>query len=89
MAVTIAAAAQPLVGELLQLLAVPAGGVLVMVVAVEADHGADRLLLPLEPGVHGHLVGAGRARGVGVMGRHEGHCPDLGRRGLDTGQTGG
>ena len=56
-AVTIAAAPQSLVGEGLQLLAVPTGGILMVVVAVEADHGADRLLLPLEPGVLGCLAG--------------------------------
>jgi hypothetical protein len=50
-AVTIAAAPQALVGECLQLLAVSAGGILMMVVAVEADHGADRLLLAHESGV--------------------------------------
>ena len=66
-AVAIAAAPQALVGEGLQLLAVAAGGILMMVVAVEADHGADRLLFPLEPGVLGCLAGTGLAHGIGVM----------------------
>lgn len=51
MVMAITAATQSLMGEILQLLAAMAIGVLVMVLAVEADHGADRLLLAHQSGV--------------------------------------
>ncbi len=50
-AVAITAATQALMGEIPQLATVAAMGVLMMVLAVEADHGADRLLLAHESGV--------------------------------------
>ncbi len=50
-AVAITAATKALMSEIPQLATVVAMGILMMVLAVEADHGADRLLLAHESGV--------------------------------------
>lgn len=47
----VTAATKALMGEIPQLATVAAVGILMMVLAVEADHGADRLLLAHESGV--------------------------------------
>ena len=50
-AVAITAATLALMGEIPQLATMAAMGILMMVLAVEADHGADRLLLAHESGM--------------------------------------
>ena len=47
----VTAATKALMSEIPQLATVAAVGILMMVLAVEADHGADRLLLAHESGV--------------------------------------
>ena len=50
-AMVVTAATKALMGEIPQLATVAAMGILMVVLAVEADHGADRLLLAHESGV--------------------------------------
>jgi hypothetical protein len=54
--VAVTAATKALMGEIPQLVTVAAMGILMMVLAVKADHGADRQLLADESGVVTRLL---------------------------------
>jgi len=90
--VAVTAAGEPLVGEIPQLTTVTAVGILMMVLAVEADHGTDCPLLAHQSGVKSRRFAGAGVRApcwVGLMNFHGRHFPDQPGQGIDTGQKGG
>lgn len=87
--VAVTAAGEPLVGEIPQLATVTAVGILMVVQAVEADHGTDCPLLAHQSGVNRRRFAGAGVRApcwVGLMNFHGRHFPDQPWRGVDMSQ---